>query len=147
MLDLADFNERSGTIPFFRSQTGITLLLINLNSNTTVQVDVAIGDVSSNGTLIVQQEGRSRESKFASLSKGSIFDTNIREEYHLTAQDGELNSQVTLLNGQVLRVNSSGIIPFLEPKKVSPSEPIVVAPFSVVFARFPNLNVTACRKQ
>ncbi|KAI4379885.1 hypothetical protein MLD38_006126 [Melastoma candidum] len=130
-----------------KNSTGITMLLINLDGNTTVQVDVMVEDISPSGTLVALQEGHSRKSKFASLSKGSIFETDVREEYHLTAQDGDLSSQVALLNGQVLSVNSSGTIPPLDPKKESLLTPIAVTPFSIVFVRFPNLDVAACRQQ
>ncbi|KAI4380972.1 hypothetical protein MLD38_007097 [Melastoma candidum] len=130
-----------------KNATGITLLLINLDDIMTAQLEVSFEDVSSNGTVIMQQEGQSSNSKLGSLSTGLILDMEAREEYHLTGQDGDPSSQVTLLNGQVLNVNSSGIIPVMDPKEVSASEPIVVAPFSVVFVRFPSLDVTACRKQ
>ncbi|PWA96981.1 hypothetical protein CTI12_AA033810 [Artemisia annua] len=38
----------------------------------------------------------------------------IREEYHLTAKDGNLHSKVMLLNGEELSVTSSCDIPLLE---------------------------------
>lgn len=68
-----------------------------------------------------------------------------REEYHLTAKDGNLHSQVMLLNGHILTVNSSGEMPPMEPVSVNSSEPITVAPFSIVFAHIPNVVVPACR--
>ncbi|KAK3438121.1 hypothetical protein EUGRSUZ_C02740 [Eucalyptus grandis] len=100
---------------------------------------------AGNGTLILQPQIRSRKSKFSRISKGLIFDANIREEYHLTAKDRDLHSQVTLLNGKILSVDSSGNIPALNPIQVRMSDPILVASFSVAFARFPSMNVTACR--
>lgn len=128
-----------------KNSTGVTLLLINLDGNTTAQVHVSAEDGAGNGTLILQPQIRSRKSKFSRISKGLIFDANIREEYHLTAKDRDLHSQVTLLNGKILSVDSSGNIPALNPIKVRMSDPILVASFSVVFARFPSMNVTACR--
>lgn len=68
-----------------------------------------------------------------------------REEYHLTAKDGNLHSQTMLLNGKILNVNSSGNIPNLEPSYVNSSEPIVVGPFSIVFAHIPYVGPPACR--
>jgi len=49
-----------------------------------------------------------------------------------------------LLNGNVLTVNSSGDIPPLEPLYAKSSNPIRVAPFSIVFAHIPNLVLPAC---
>ncbi|KAJ9163032.1 hypothetical protein P3X46_022754 [Hevea brasiliensis] len=51
-------------------------------------------------------------------------ESNTREDYHLTAKDGNLQIQTMLLNGNILT-------------------PIMVAPFSVVFAHFPYV-VPAC---
>ncbi|KAK8476740.1 hypothetical protein V6N11_046763 [Hibiscus sabdariffa] len=50
-----------------------------------------------------------------------------------------------LLNGNVLSVNSSGIIPPLEPLHVISSEPIMVAPLSIVFVHMPGVIVPACK--
>ncbi|KAJ6363293.1 hypothetical protein OIU78_003466 [Salix suchowensis] len=66
-----------------------------------------------------------------------------REEYHLTAKDGDLHSQTMLLNGNILTVNSSGDIPSLEPLHVNSSKPIMVAPFSIVFVQMP-IVLPAC---
>lgn len=71
--------------------------------------------------------------------------TTAREEYHLTAKDGNLQSQTMLLNGNILNVNSSGNIPNLEPSYVDSSKPIVVDPFSIVFAHIPYVQSPACR--
>ena len=68
-----------------------------------------------------------------------------REEYHLTPKNRNLSSQTVLLNGNVLTVNSSGIIPPLEPIHVNLTDPITVAPFSIVFAHIPTIHVPACR--
>ncbi|KAI6680248.1 hypothetical protein NL676_034129 [Syzygium grande] len=127
-----------------KNSPGVTLLLINLDSNTTVQVHVSTGNVTSNGTLSLKQESQNHRTKFARMSRGSSKDGHIREEYHLTALEGNIQSQVLLLNGQVLNTDSSGIIPSFDPINVSHSDPITVAPFSVVFARIPSMNVTAC---
>ena len=68
----------------------------------------------------------------------------IREEYHLTAKDGNLHSKVMLLNGKELSVDSSGDIPLLTPLYVNSSEPITVAPYSIVFIHLPHFTVSAC---
>jgi len=69
---------------------------------------------------------------------------NSREEYHLTPQGGNIHSQVMLLNGNVLSVNSDGDIPPLKPLYVSSSKPIRVSPFSIVFSHIPDAVVPAC---
>ncbi|KZV57434.1 heparanase-like protein 3 [Dorcoceras hygrometricum] len=104
-----------------KESRGITLLLINLDNSSAVEV---------NG-LSALVNGRE--------------DNMIREEYHLTAEDGDFHSRNMLLNGQILSVNSSGLIPALEPVRVKLSEPIVVAPLSIVFEHIPSIDVPACR--
>lgn len=69
----------------------------------------------------------------------------MREEYHLTAEDGNLQSQTMLLNGKILAVDSSGNIPKFEPIQVEASQPLTVAPFSIVFAHIPYFYAPACR--
>ncbi|KAK8697370.1 hypothetical protein V6N13_113521 [Hibiscus sabdariffa] len=113
-------SSRQVIVPKFSSilQKGITLLLINLEKSTSVQAKLAF-----NGTKIT------------------------REEYHLTAKDGNLQSQTMLLNGKVLSVNSWGIIPPLEPLLVTSAKPITVAPLSIVFSHMPGVIVPACNLQ
>ncbi|RVX19647.1 Heparanase-like protein 3 [Vitis vinifera] len=119
-----------------KQSPGITLLLINLDGNTTLRVQVSTENDGNNRTSTLQSKNQTQRSNFAST----------REEYHLTAKDGNLHSQTLLLNGKVLTVNSSGSIPPLEPISVSSLDPITVAPFSVVFARFPDVNYPACSR-
>lgn len=118
-------------------QQGITLLLINLDGNTTVHAQVSTDSNNGNTTLPLQEDNQSQKTKFSKTMK-------TREEYHLTAKDGNLHSKVMLLNGEALEVSSSGSIPSLEPIKVSISDPIQVAPFSIVFAQIPSMNLAAC---
>ncbi|KAH9624299.1 hypothetical protein KSS87_007202, partial [Heliosperma pusillum] len=101
---------------------GITLLFINLSGNTTVQSNVVY-----NGTYERNETA------------------NVRSEYHLTAKDGELQSQVMLLNGDILTVSSSGEIPPFTPLHVNTSEPIVIGPFSIVFVHMPFTLLPACQ--
>lgn len=116
-------------------QKGITLLLINLDSSTTVEVNVKF-----NSTLGLHRKHkthkshRSHETKAVRLLEESTSEIT-REEYHLTTKDGDLHSQIMLLNGNILTVNSSGDIPSLEPLLVNSSKPIMVAPFSIVFVQ------------
>lgn len=120
------------------------MLLINLDrSNKTAQVQVFM---SQNGTAISLQEHQSsnHDNEFSNV-KGYISGGFTREEYHLTAKDGDLHTQVTTLNGKVLTVSSSGSIPPLHPIKVRFSDPVTVNPLSVVFVRFPTVNIMACK--
>ncbi|KAF7151246.1 hypothetical protein RHSIM_Rhsim02G0203600 [Rhododendron simsii] len=113
---------------------GITLLLINLDGKNTAQVEVSISNV-----IVTQPLNRNS----APLSAKS--DGIIREEYHLTAANGDLQSQTVLLNGKPLTVDSSGGIPPLLPVRVNPSQPVTVGPYSIVFAHFPSIRVPACK--
>lgn len=112
---------------------GITVLLLNLDNSTTVQAKVALNTSTSPG-----QKQRAHKHHKRNIP---------REEYHLTAKDGNLHSQTVLLNGKILDVNSSGHIPPLEPLHVKSSNAIEVAPFSVVFVHIPNLVLPACRRR
>ncbi|KAL5559754.1 hypothetical protein UlMin_035965 [Ulmus minor] len=123
---------------------GITLLLINLEKKTTVQITVSTESDGSKDWNF-QQETENPTAKSATTSQGSRRSgTNIREEYHLTATDRDLQSRTLLLNGKRLGVDSSGAIPPLEPIHKKLLDPITVAPFSIVFVHFPNIKVPAC---
>ncbi|GMQ07293.1 hypothetical protein CsSME_00051546 [Camellia sinensis var. sinensis] len=121
---------------------GITLLMINLDNSTTVETKLAFNRTR---TLRHKHKSHSHKTKPIQLLQGKKKSRMTREEYHLTAKDGNLHSQVMLLNGNVLTVNSSGHIPPLEPQYVNSLEPITVAPFSILFAHFPNVVLHACR--
>jgi heparanase 1 len=112
-------------------QKGITLLLINLDGNTTVQVRVSTENART----------RFATTHRAGSNKGG---NGTRKEYHLTPKDGDLHSQTMLLNGKILTVDSSGVFPPLEPVSVRQSDPITVAPFSIVFAQIPYIKLSAC---
>ncbi|KAL6345657.1 hypothetical protein AAG906_017393 [Vitis piasezkii] len=127
-----------------KQSPGITLLLINLDGNTTVQVQVSTKN-AGNRTSTLQHKDKTQRSNFSRMPRVSKIDASVREEYHLTAKDGDLHSQTLLLNGKVVTINSSGIVPPLEPIRVSSMDPVIVAPFSIVFVRFPNINYPACK--
>ncbi|KAL1215372.1 Heparanase-like protein 3 [Cardamine amara subsp. amara] len=123
-----------------KQSKGITVLLMNLDNTTTVAVKVEL-----NNTFILRhtKHMKSRKNVISQLtwvSNGEIQ----REEYHLTAKDGNLHSQVMLLNGNALQVNSTGDIPPLEPIYVNSTEPITIAPYSIVFVHMPSVVVPAC---
>ncbi|KAF5456763.1 hypothetical protein F2P56_026208 [Juglans regia] len=126
-----------------KKKQGITLLLINLDGNATVQVHVSTENATSLSTS-TSQENQTPRTRFATMSRGSKISNITREEYHLTAKDGDLHSQTMLLNGKILAINSLGDIPFLEPITVNQSDPITVAPFSIVFAQIPYIIFSVC---
>lgn len=109
-------------------QQGITLLLINLDSKTTVHARPKF-----NGTV-------SYLKKHAKQVPGTT-----REEYHLTPTGGDIQSQTVRLNGKALTIGPSGSIPSLEPVTVASTEPVTVAPYSIVFVHMPNVVVPACK--
>ncbi|GMN45471.1 hypothetical protein TIFTF001_014646 [Ficus carica] len=124
-----------------KKNQGITLLLINLEKHAAVRVRVSTDNVASSKTLNLQHSRK----KLSTIPQGSVPSVNAtREEYHLTTQNRDLSSQLVLLNGKILRVDSSGAIPPLEPIKKTVSKPITVAPYSFVFAVIPNIDVPAC---
>ncbi|XP_027183359.1 heparanase-like protein 3 [Coffea eugenioides] len=121
---------------------GITVLLINLDAYATVQVGLSVQNtIPTNRTSIWLLHQHSRHGKFTRYN----LDSSMRKEYHLTAKHGNIHSQIVLLNGKILSVDSSGTIPPLEPRTGYPSDPITVAPFSIVFADIPNILVPACK--
>ncbi|KAK6119454.1 hypothetical protein DH2020_046807 [Rehmannia glutinosa] len=76
------------------SQLGITLLLINLDNSTAVQVGLSIENAISNKTLTLKQiVQQTRKTKFTSRYKHDTKYEMMREEYHLTAKDGDLHSE------------------------------------------------------
>lgn len=120
-------------------QKGITVLLMNLDNTTTV-----VANVELNNTYKLRHRKTSqkiaRTSQMPWVSNGETQ----REEYHLTAKDANLHSQTMLLNGHALQVNSIGDIPPLEPIHVNSTDPITIAPYSIVFVHMPNVVVPAC---
>ncbi|WVZ82273.1 hypothetical protein U9M48_029556 [Paspalum notatum var. saurae] len=133
-----------------RNSTGITLLLINLSGNTTTQVSVATqGAVAAHKHSARKHIGR----KFRHVhvhdhahgfAGSAVAAGAMRDEYHLTPKDGNLQSQVMLLNGKALATDPAGNIPRLEAVKVNAAQPIAVAPYSIVFTRISHFNVPAC---
>ncbi|KAL4318818.1 hypothetical protein GQ457_18G014750 [Hibiscus cannabinus] len=129
-----------------KQSQGITLLLINFSANTTVQVQVATEGSVSNGSLSLQQGRGVPRLNFARMStKSKMKGESVREEYHLTPKDGNLQSQSVVLNGKRVALNSSGGIPHMEPVSKSMFQPIIVAPSSIVFSHIPSIRLPACK--
>lgn len=121
-------------------QQGITLLLINIDGKTTVRVKIDF-----NGTLHHHKHGHhSHGTRGDLLRQWKQASEAVREEYHLTPMDGNIQSRTVLLNGKALIVDSVGAIPSLQPARVNSSELITVAPYSIVFVSMPNVSIPAC---
>ncbi|GJU55950.1 heparanase-like protein 3 [Tanacetum coccineum] len=127
-----------------KTSAGITLLLINLDGLKTANIGVTIENTTTIITSTQQETKQRKRTKFSKMLRNPKLNEATREEYHLTAKGGDLHSQIVLLNGNELLVNSSGMIPLLEPIKQNFSCPITVAPFSIVFVHIPNIHVPAC---
>jgi heparanase 1 len=74
----------------------------------------------------------------------TVNGSNQREEYHLTPKDGNIQSDVVLLNGTPLQLTSSQDIPSLSPMIVDSSSPIRVAPDSIVYVTIRDFKAPAC---
>ncbi|KAK1276809.1 Heparanase-like protein 3 [Acorus gramineus] len=127
-----------------KQSQGITLLLLNLDGNTTVKVSVST-DSTFKKSLKRNHHHRPRRPRFNRMPRVQKTVQRLREEYHLTPKNGDLQSQIMLLNGNALVVDSNGEIPTLEPMTYNSSEPITVAPHSIVFAHIPHIYAPACR--
>ncbi|KAL9226750.1 hypothetical protein vseg_002524 [Gypsophila vaccaria] len=122
-----------------KQSQGITLLLINLDSDKNIRVSVATETGS-----ILSESGVNPLARRSKLEGIPIINDSRREEYHLTAPNRDLNSQKILLNGKELNVDSTGNIPILKPTIVKSSEPVHVAPLSIVFVHIPSIVSHIC---
>ncbi|KAK2388717.1 heparanase protein [Trifolium repens] len=82
-------------------------------------------------------------SKKKTTSPSNSTDKQMREEYHLTPKDGNIQS-VVLLNGIPLKLTEKLDIPELKPIFVSSSSPIKVGPDSIVFVHLKGFKAPAC---
>ncbi|KAK9116604.1 hypothetical protein Sjap_015551 [Stephania japonica] len=145
---------QSDASPFLRAyahcskgKAGVTLLLINLSNQTDFRISVQ-NDVKINMNI---GESTRREGSFIYGLKKTVswvgrvasVETTFREEYHLSP-NGNLRSQMMLLNGTPLELTEDGNIPTLEPALVRMNSPVFVAPLSIAFVAFPNLDAPAC---
>ncbi|CBI27258.3 unnamed protein product, partial [Vitis vinifera] len=108
-----------------KQKPGISMLIINMSNSTWFQVQVQ-NDMNLHPT--------------ASESNGG----QEREEYHLTPQNGDIQSDKLLLNGNLLSLTEASDIPEMKPKLVDPSSAIVVAPDSFVYATLRDFKAPTC---
>ncbi|KAJ9187423.1 hypothetical protein P3X46_002879 [Hevea brasiliensis] len=116
--------------PFLRAYShcskrkpGVSLLLMNLSNSTTFHVALSNDE---------------------NPDENSPGGATQSEEYHLTPENGNIRSNVVLLNGSPLVLTDSSDIPPMNPKLVDPSLPITVAPDSIVFVLLRDYNAPAC---
>jgi heparanase 1 len=107
-------------------QPGITVLIINMSKST------------SNFSLVNDMN------MYTTTIPSNSMDNQMREEYHLTPKDGNIQSDVVLLNGIPLKLTEKLDIPELKPTFVSSSSPIKVGSESIVFVHFKGFTAPAC---
>ncbi|KAG0601950.1 hypothetical protein M758_11G150300 [Ceratodon purpureus] len=117
---------------------GVTMLLINL-SNSTVSVNVNLKSP-------ISTESRKRTKLIPHKSKEGRAST--RYEYHLSASNGDLHSQTSLLNGVPLELTPSGDLPSVDIPLVKENTAAVsVKALSIVFVVLPDAEVPVCMVQ
>lgn len=132
-----------------KQKTGISLLLINLSNTTEFRATVT-NDINAKldlgASIQIREDGYFINGMKRTMSwvGRKASDTQKREEYHLTAKDGNYRSKTMLLNGSPLELTEDGGIPDLSPAYVSFKSPILVAPMSIAFVVFPNFDAPAC---
>ncbi|KAL3840531.1 hypothetical protein ACJIZ3_025122 [Penstemon smallii] len=102
---------------------GVSILLINMSNSTSFEVSL-LDDMNL-------------------YSRGN-GDRNGREEYHLTPKDGNIQSDMLLLNGTPLKLTETFEIPAMNPLLVDDTLPIRVAPDSIVFVTLKGFKAPAC---
>ncbi|XP_020696494.1 heparanase-like protein 1 [Dendrobium catenatum] len=130
-----------------KEKAGVSLVLINLN-NTEFRITVQkVMKNKMNEDYETKNNGSLSDGlkKMASRIGMEAPSSSIkREEYHLTAKDGNHRSRTMLLNGRTLELSEDGQIPDLVPSYVYSNSPIIVAPLSIVFVVIPNFDAEAC---
>lgn len=128
---------------------GVTFLFLNLSKSNKFLISVKnILNQNIGGKEMKYGKYTSNDpvKKFMSwVGTNASNSGNLRYEYHLTPQDGNVRSQVVLLNGKSLVITGSGDIPSLEPVPVYLHLPITIAPLSIAFVTLPNFEAPACR--
>ncbi|OAY84041.1 Heparanase-like protein 1 [Ananas comosus] len=131
-----------------KHKAGVSVLLINLNRSRSftvtvrndINVDLAAGaGIARDGSLTYDIK-RTVSWVGSKASDGP----EKREEYHLTAQDGNHLSRTMLLNGTPLELTEDGDVPAMEPLLAPVNSAIYVAPMSMAFVVFPNFEARAC---
>ncbi|XP_077211030.1 heparanase-like protein 1 [Tasmannia lanceolata] len=112
-----------------KKKPGVTLLLINLSNSTSFNISIA-----SDLNIYPPEDTKMEEGEYVGL----------REEYHLTPKDGNLESTTMLLNGFPLELTECGGIPDLNPMLLDASVPLNMAPLSISFVTLKDFKAPAC---
>ncbi|KAL2337317.1 hypothetical protein Fmac_011763 [Flemingia macrophylla] len=107
---------------------GVTVLLINMSNSTTFNISL-VDDMNLNPIL--------------ETVPGRIQKT-MREEYHLTPKEGNIQSDVVLLNGTPLQLKKSLDIPEMKPQLIDASSPIIAKPDSIIFIHTKSFKAPTC---
>ncbi|KAL0903623.1 hypothetical protein M5K25_028016 [Dendrobium thyrsiflorum] len=130
-----------------KSESGVSLLLINFSKsatfNTTVHNDLNV-DLAEKSTRKDGSFAHNLKRTVSWIGRKVSDGSPRREEYHLTAKDGDYLSRIMLLNGSPLQITESGDFPELRPIFVAVNAPISIAPMSIAFVVFPNFEAHAC---
>ncbi|XP_062216428.1 heparanase-like protein 1 [Phragmites australis] len=131
-----------------KQQQGVILLLINLSNSTgynvTLQNDINVS-LDKRPDLEKRASFAHRLKRAVSwLGRKPSSDIVKREEYHLTAKDGDLQSKTMLLNGVPLELGDDGSVPALDPALVAVDSPVHLAPTSIAFVVLPKFEAKAC---
>ncbi|KAL9243259.1 hypothetical protein vseg_017168 [Gypsophila vaccaria] len=133
-----------------KGKAGITVLLINFSNHTSFAVRV---QNTLDKDLLISNNIAQKQSMFAHHLKKTVsgvgskaLDGQLqREEYHLTAKGGSVQSQTVVLNGKPLEITENGDIPRLEPTLVSVDSTVDMSPLSIAFVVLPNFDAPVCR--
>ncbi|XVF23491.1 hypothetical protein REPUB_Repub13aG0043200 [Reevesia pubescens] len=120
-----------------KRKPGISLIFINLSKDSSFNVTLS-NDENLNTV------GRNLESPSVRRSNFEFRGYENREEYHLTALNGNIQSDVVLLNEVPLGLTDSFDIPAMNPKLVDGSSPISVAAHSIVYVTIKDFQAPAC---
>ncbi|XP_073035826.1 heparanase-like protein 2 [Primulina eburnea] len=132
-----------------KERAGITVLLINLSNQTVYNIEI---ESSNSSELPGKVQTGSTKRTFVHGLKESVSwigrkaaDVKlVREEYHLTPENGDLRSKTMMLNDQPLQLTEKSDIPSLVPIFRDLISPLTIAPLSIKFVVFPNFNAPSC---
>ncbi|KAL3683795.1 hypothetical protein R1sor_001817 [Riccia sorocarpa] len=114
---------------------GLTLLVLNYSNSTRHHLNLSLlSNLADESHYITKH--------LLAFSEASSED--MRLEYHMSAPNSNMSSDVVLLNGQLLLVTASGELPTLAPVKVNSASPISLEPLTYAYVVIPNANVPAC---
>ncbi|GER38612.1 heparanase 1-like protein, partial [Striga asiatica] len=130
-----------------KERLSIAVLLINLSNQTTYNVEVQSDEQNQNRAK-KRNSITDRLKKSVSWVGNKASDEKLyREEYHLTPENGNLTSQVMLLNGHPLKLTKNGGIPSLVPSLVKMGSILTISPLSIKFVVYRNFWSPAFRPQ